>query len=266
MNWKCNSLQQGEAANVLLVVLLLLFLELCVCISATHKPTQLVHIAHSCIELRWNHSDSQYLWIFPAPPPEFQISGTACTYLTQNQADLRICGYILSDKYTTLKAIDAYFNTTRTCGSARSTLSIEYAENAEPQLFNSNVYIPSELNMRFYSSFQSNMMYGWQLSSYRTVGRALLTIISLQIGIFNYDEVQSISPPILNITNFYFIFWRSYWSLDASRFWTVTPYSVDSCSVPVLCSCRSWCSISSCQWSWSHFPRSKHITRWIFTP
>lgn len=33
------------------------------------------------------------------------------------------------------------------------------------------------------------MMYGWQLSSYRTVGRALLTIISLQIGIFNYDEV-----------------------------------------------------------------------------
>lgn len=32
-------------------------------------------------------------------------------------------------------------------------------------------------------------MYGWQLSSYRTVGRALLSVISLQIGIFNYEEV-----------------------------------------------------------------------------
>lgn len=32
-------------------------------------------------------------------------------------------------------------------------------------------------------------MFGWRLSSYRTLGRALVTIISLQIGIFNYDEV-----------------------------------------------------------------------------
>lgn len=47
--------------------------------------------------------------------------------------------------------------------------------------------------------FQSNVMYGWQLSSYRTLGRALVTIISLQIGIFNYDEVLIPPPPILSI-------------------------------------------------------------------
>ncbi|XP_056899463.1 polycystic kidney disease protein 1-like 2 [Takifugu flavidus] len=43
-------------------------------------------------------------------------------------------------------------------------------------------------------SIVSNMMYGWQISSYRTVSRALLTIISLQIGIFNYDEVLNGHP------------------------------------------------------------------------
>lgn len=57
------------------------------------------------------------------------------------------------------------------------------------------------------------MMYGWQLTSYRTVSRALLTIISLQIGIFNYDEV-------LIFLYFYFpmeFLWCSYWSFDASQ-------------------------------------------------
>lgn len=57
------------------------------------------------------------------------------------------------------------------------------------------------------------MIYGWQLTSYRTVCRALLTIISLQIGIFNYDEV---------LIFLYFLFpveflWCSYWSFDASQ-------------------------------------------------
>ncbi|XP_062287305.1 polycystin-1-like protein 2 [Scomber scombrus] len=34
-----------------------------------------------------------------------------------------------------------------------------------------------------------NVLYGWKMSSYRTLLDALLRIISLQIGIFNYDEV-----------------------------------------------------------------------------
>ncbi|KAG7235119.1 hypothetical protein INR49_025224 [Caranx melampygus] len=38
-------------------------------------------------------------------------------------------------------------------------------------------------------SCASNLTYGWRLSSYRTFTDALLTIISLQMGIFNYDEV-----------------------------------------------------------------------------
>ncbi|XP_022597025.1 polycystic kidney disease protein 1-like 2 [Seriola dumerili] len=38
-------------------------------------------------------------------------------------------------------------------------------------------------------SIVCNVIYGWKLSSYRTLSDALLTIIGLQIGIFNYDEV-----------------------------------------------------------------------------
>ncbi|KAM7407743.1 hypothetical protein PAMA_003475 [Pampus argenteus] len=34
-----------------------------------------------------------------------------------------------------------------------------------------------------------NVMYGWKMSSYRTLLDALLTLISLQMGIFNYEEV-----------------------------------------------------------------------------
>ncbi|XP_024919442.1 polycystic kidney disease protein 1-like 2 [Cynoglossus semilaevis] len=41
-----------------------------------------------------------------------------------------------------------------------------------------------------------NVMYGWQLFSYRTLSDALLTVISLQIGIFNYDEVFEYNPVI----------------------------------------------------------------------
>lgn len=40
---------------------------------------------------------------------------------------------------------------------------------------------------------QSNLIYGWKTPAYRTFGNALITIISLQIGIFDYDEVQKIS-------------------------------------------------------------------------
>uniref|UniRef100_A0A665VIF9 Polycystic kidney disease 1 like 2a n=1 Tax=Echeneis naucrates TaxID=173247 RepID=A0A665VIF9_ECHNA len=38
-------------------------------------------------------------------------------------------------------------------------------------------------------SIVCNMIYGWRISSYHTLADALLTIICLQIGIFNYDEV-----------------------------------------------------------------------------
>ncbi|XP_037646091.1 polycystic kidney disease protein 1-like 2 [Sebastes umbrosus] len=39
-----------------------------------------------------------------------------------------------------------------------------------------------------------NVIYGWKVSSYKTLTDALLTIISLQIGIFNYDEVLDSNP------------------------------------------------------------------------
>ncbi|KAM6978376.1 polycystin-1-like protein 2 [Tautogolabrus adspersus] len=43
-------------------------------------------------------------------------------------------------------------------------------------------------------SIASNVIYGWKLCHYRTLTDALLTIIRLQIGIFNYNEVLNSSP------------------------------------------------------------------------
>lgn len=43
------------------------------------------------------------------------------------------------------------------------------------------------LKIFFFS--QSNLMYGWKLYSYRTLLEAAQTIVSLQLGIFNYEEV-----------------------------------------------------------------------------
>ncbi|XP_038575816.1 polycystic kidney disease protein 1-like 2 [Micropterus salmoides] len=43
-------------------------------------------------------------------------------------------------------------------------------------------------------SIACNLIYGWRMSSYRTVADALMTIILLQIGIFNYDEVLDSTP------------------------------------------------------------------------
>ncbi|KAI9536003.1 hypothetical protein NQZ68_038410 [Dissostichus eleginoides] len=43
-------------------------------------------------------------------------------------------------------------------------------------------------------SISSNVIYGWKVSSYKTLTDALLTLISLQIGIFNYNEVLDNSP------------------------------------------------------------------------
>ncbi|XP_007572505.1 polycystic kidney disease protein 1-like 2 [Poecilia formosa] len=45
-------------------------------------------------------------------------------------------------------------------------------------------------------SVASNVIYGWEISSYKTFLDSLLTIISLQIGIFNYDQVLD-SHPVL---------------------------------------------------------------------
>ncbi|XP_061578916.1 polycystin-1-like protein 2 [Cololabis saira] len=44
-----------------------------------------------------------------------------------------------------------------------------------------------------YSS-TSNVIYGWKISSYKTFMDSLLTFISLQAGIFNYDEVLDSNP------------------------------------------------------------------------
>ncbi|KAM6955775.1 polycystin-1-like protein 2 [Lycodopsis pacificus] len=43
-------------------------------------------------------------------------------------------------------------------------------------------------------SIACNVIYGWKMSSYRTLTDALVTVISLQIGIFNYDEVMDYNP------------------------------------------------------------------------
>uniref|UniRef100_A0A8C1S7V7 Polycystic kidney disease 1 like 2a n=1 Tax=Cyprinus carpio TaxID=7962 RepID=A0A8C1S7V7_CYPCA len=43
-------------------------------------------------------------------------------------------------------------------------------------------------------SIACNLMYGWRLYSYRTLLEAAQTIICLQLGIFNYDEVLDYDP------------------------------------------------------------------------
>ncbi|KAM9408292.1 LOW QUALITY PROTEIN: polycystin-1-like protein 2 [Pholidichthys leucotaenia] len=43
-------------------------------------------------------------------------------------------------------------------------------------------------------SIASNLMYGWKLYSYRTLFDAAQTMISLQLGIFNYEEVLNYNP------------------------------------------------------------------------
>ncbi|GLD74106.1 polycystic kidney disease protein 1-like 2 [Lates japonicus] len=43
-------------------------------------------------------------------------------------------------------------------------------------------------------SIVCNVIYGWKLSSYRTFADSLLTILSLQMGIFNYAEVLDDTP------------------------------------------------------------------------
>ncbi|XP_041917756.1 polycystic kidney disease protein 1-like 2 isoform X1 [Alosa sapidissima] len=43
-------------------------------------------------------------------------------------------------------------------------------------------------------SIACNLMYGWKLSSYRTLINAAQTMVSLQLGIFNYEEVLDYNP------------------------------------------------------------------------
>ncbi|XP_051815403.1 polycystic kidney disease protein 1-like 2 [Acanthochromis polyacanthus] len=43
-------------------------------------------------------------------------------------------------------------------------------------------------------SIACNVIYGWEISSYKTLVDAVLSIIGLQIGIFNYSEVLNHSP------------------------------------------------------------------------
>ncbi|XP_063044343.1 polycystin-1-like protein 2 [Engraulis encrasicolus] len=43
-------------------------------------------------------------------------------------------------------------------------------------------------------SIACNLMYGWKLYSYHTVLHAARTMVSLQLGIFNYDEVLDYNP------------------------------------------------------------------------
>ncbi|XP_063801546.1 polycystin-1-like protein 3 isoform X2 [Pseudophryne corroboree] len=39
-----------------------------------------------------------------------------------------------------------------------------------------------------------NLLFGWTISNYRTISDSIVTIISLLIGIFNYDEVFNLDP------------------------------------------------------------------------
>ncbi|KAM6934543.1 polycystin-1-like protein 2 [Xenentodon cancila] len=48
-------------------------------------------------------------------------------------------------------------------------------------------------------SITSNVIYGWHISSYKTFMDSLLTLVSLQAGIFNYDEVLDSNPVLSGI-------------------------------------------------------------------
>lgn len=56
------------------------------------------------------------------------------------------------------------------------------------------------------SLLQCNVIYGWNLSSYKTFMDALMTLIGLQIGIFNYDEVRMIVSGFAHIKSTFFFF------------------------------------------------------------
>ncbi|KAM4614082.1 polycystin-1-like protein 3 [Discoglossus pictus] len=43
-------------------------------------------------------------------------------------------------------------------------------------------------------SITCNLLFGWSVSSYRTIFESAVTIISLLIGLFNYDEVLTLDP------------------------------------------------------------------------
>ncbi|KAJ8340113.1 hypothetical protein SKAU_G00347460 [Synaphobranchus kaupii] len=45
-------------------------------------------------------------------------------------------------------------------------------------------------------SIASNLMFGWKLYSYRTLMEAAQTMVSLQLGIFNYEEVMDYNPVV----------------------------------------------------------------------
>ena len=58
-----------------------------------------------------------------------------------------------------------------------------------------NLYIRISYNqflfqlIEYYFSLQFNLLCGWRLSSYKTLMEAGHNMVSLQLGIFNYDEV-----------------------------------------------------------------------------
>ncbi|MEE6520634.1 hypothetical protein FKM82_018558 [Ascaphus truei] len=43
-------------------------------------------------------------------------------------------------------------------------------------------------------SISCNLLFGWSVSNYRTFFDSVVTIISLLIGLFNYDEVLALDP------------------------------------------------------------------------
>lgn len=69
-----------------------------------------------------------------------------------------------------------------------------------------------ELDNIFILYFQSNLMYGWKLYSYRTLLDAAQTMVSLQLGIFNYEEVgeyNSTVPCLIMTTQWLVIYCTS---------------------------------------------------------
>lgn len=71
---------------------------------------------------------------------------------------------------------------------------------------------------------QCNLMYGWKLYSYHTLLHAAKTIVSLQLGIFNYEEVWEI------ITNMFVHNDQSQWLNLTLLLPQKTGFELQSCS------------------------------------
>lgn len=59
--------------------------------------------------------------------------------------------------------------------------------------------ILSSFTLSSLCSPQCNVLYGQQMATYKTLGDSLVTLVKLQLGIFNYDEVRLSSATLTSL-------------------------------------------------------------------